>query len=79
MSSSIALLTRNNFIAAKLTFHSEFNGVKSVLTTEENIVKAFTVFHDDKELLTTPNYDLKRIDINISEISIPIMLKFEIV
>ena len=44
MSSSIALLTRNNFIAAMLTFHSEVDGVKSVLTTEENIFKAFTAF-----------------------------------
>ena len=40
MSSSIALLTRNNFIAAMLTFHSEVDGARSVLTTEENIFNA---------------------------------------
>ena len=62
MSSSIALLTRNNFIAAMLTFHSEVDGVKSVLTTEENILKAFTIFLDDKELLITPNFNLKDLE-----------------
>ena len=50
MSSSIALLTRNNFIAAMLTFHSEVDGVKSVLTIQENIFKALTIFDDDNEV-----------------------------
>ena len=50
MSPTIALLTRNNFIAAMLAFHLEFNGVKSVLTIQENIFKALTFFDDDNEV-----------------------------
>ena len=75
MSSSIALLTRNNFIAAKLTFHSEVDGVKSVLTTKENIFKAFAVFLWWQRIADNPKLYSERARYN--EISIPMMLKFE--
>ena len=50
MSPTIALLTRNNFIAAMLAFHLEFDGVKSVLTIQENFFKALKFFDDDNEV-----------------------------
>ena len=46
MSPTIALLTRNNFIAAMLTFHLDVDGVEKCFNDrKENILKRKKVFY----------------------------------
>ena len=53
MSPTIALLTRNNFIAAMLTFHLDVDGVEKCFNDrKENILKRKKVFCKKRSFLS---------------------------